>query len=46
MKKNKVLLVIFLVGVITLSIVIFIKSEAVTETKRLGNGADTNHKNF
>ena len=43
MKKNKILLIILVVGIITLGIVIFIKSQAVTETKRLGNGENTNH---
>lgn len=44
MKKNKILLIILVVGIITLGIVIFIKSQAVTETKRLGNGENTNHE--
>ncbi len=44
MKKNKILLIILVVGIITLGIVIFIKSQAVTETKRLGNGESTNHE--
>ncbi len=44
MKKNKILLIILVVGIITLGIVIFIKSQAVTETKRLGNGENTTMK--
>ncbi|WP_436899145.1 hypothetical protein [Acinetobacter gyllenbergii] len=44
MKKNKILLIILVVGVIALGIIFFIKSQAVTETKRLGNGENTNHK--
>ena len=43
MKKNKILLIVLVVGIIVLGIVIFIKSQAVTETKRLGNGENTNH---
>ena len=44
MKKNKILLIVLVVGIIVLGIVIFIKSQAVTETKRLGNGENTNHE--
>lgn len=42
MKKNKILLIILAVGIITLAIAIFIKSQAVTETKKLGNSNNTN----
>lgn len=44
MKKNKILLIVLVVGIITLGITFFIRSQAVTETKRLGNGDDTNHR--
>ncbi|MGE9768686.1 hypothetical protein [Acinetobacter baumannii] len=36
MKKNKLLLINLVVGIIALGISFFIKSQAVTETKRLG----------
>ena len=41
---EKILLIVLVVGIIVLGIVIFIKSQAVTETKRLGNGENTNHE--
>jgi len=37
MKKNKLLLINLVVGIIALGISFFIKSQAVTETKRLGD---------
>ncbi|ENX6466716.1 TPA: hypothetical protein ACXI7T_003823, partial [Acinetobacter nosocomialis] len=42
-KKNKILLIALIVGIIALGIIIFIKSQAVTETKILGNGDSTNY---
>ncbi|MDD9322292.1 hypothetical protein M0O54_19675 [Acinetobacter lactucae] len=42
MKKNKILLIALIVSIIALGIIFFIKSQEVTETKRLGNGNDTN----
>lgn len=44
MKKNKLLLINLVVGIIALGISFFIKSQAVTETKRLGNGDNTNQR--
>jgi len=44
MKKNKILLITLMVGIIALGITFFIKSQEVTETKRLGNGDNTNQR--
>ncbi|HCA5045213.1 hypothetical protein OHW15_16970 [Acinetobacter baumannii] len=44
MKKNKLLLITLMVGIIALSIAFFIKSQSVTATKRLGDGDDTNQR--
>ena len=44
MKKNKIVLIALVVTIFALGITFFIKSQAVTETKRLGDGNDTNQR--